>query len=307
MNTNIQLSSLTNTTTYTGKDALEFYSAAILGGNLKSLLRFVPGSKDKVKIPRIEIANIVQNADCTFTPGGTVTLSQKTLLSEKFKVNLVLCTEDFENTFLSEQLRPGAREAQMPDSFQRYLVDLIAENINDTLENDLLNSSIAGGGSFDGLLTQFAATSSGVVQVTGATLSANNIISEIGKIYAAIPNTISARGKVKIYISPGAAKYYRQALAALNNAMLLYNQGDFQLTYIDIPIVVAEKLPLNKMFAAEAEDNLFFVTDLLDDITDIKLIPQHDITGAPNIHITAAYRFGVGFGVGEEIVVGTYS
>jgi hypothetical protein len=303
MKTNVKMSSLVDNTTYTGKDALAFYSKALLEGDTKSMISLVPDVKSKVKLPRLDLAGILQTSDCTFTPAGTATLSQKTLEVCPIKINLEFCTRDFEVNFLSEQLRPGSSEAQMPNSFQDYILDEIGKTISAELERLLWQGNTAASPAdiCNGLLTKMSADLS-VIAVTGTTLSAANIIAEIGKVYNAIPNTIINRGKVVIFVSPTAAKFYKQALAALNNSLLgSYNNGDFTLSYIDVPVVVAPGMSTNEMVAAEPK-NLWYGTDLVTDIEDILIIPQRDKTGAPTVRVVAEFKFGVNYGISEEVV-----
>lgn len=298
--------SLVDNTTFTGTDALGFYSKALLTGNTKSLIKLVPDVKSKIKMGRLDLSGILQADDCVFDDQGTSTLSQKTLEVCPIKVNLEFCTRDFEVNYLSAQLRAGSNEAQIPQSFQDYILEQIAENISADLELLLWQgnedaSPVTSLNICNGFLKKFLADAA-VLDVTGTTLSAANIIAEIGKVYAKIPDTIVYKGKVVIFLSPGASKFYKQALAALNNALIgSYNNGDFKLSYIDVPVIVAPGLPLNEMVAAEPE-NLWYGTDLVSDMEDVMIIPQKDKSGAATVRIVASFKFGVEYGIGEEIV-----
>lgn len=294
---------LVDNTTYTGKDTVGFYSKALLEGDFLSMIKLVPDVKSKVKMGRLDLTGILQESDCSFTDGGTSTLSQKTLEVCPIKVNLEFCTRDFEVNYLSEQLRPGSLEAQLPASFQDYILDQIAKNIATDLDALAMtgDTSASPASLCDGFLVKWAADSA-VIDVAKTTLSASNIIAEIGKVYAAIPNTIANNGKVKIFVSPAAVKFYKQALAALNNALIgSYNNGDFTLMYIDVPVVEVKHLPTNEMFAAEPE-NLWYGTDLVGDQEDILVLPMRDKTGTPTVRIVAEFKYGVEYGIGEEIV-----
>ena len=294
---------LVDNTTYTGEDALGFYSKALLTGNTKSMINLVPDVKSKVKIARLDLANILQPSDCTFSDQGTSTLSQKTLEVCPIKVNLEFCTRDFEVNYLSEQLRPGSLEAQIPASFQEYILEQISQNISADLEKMLWQGDTAASPASicDGFLKKFLADAA-VIDVTGTTITAANVIAEMGKVYAAIPDTIREKGNVVIFVSPAVAKFYKVALASLNNALIgSYNNGDFTLSYIDTKVIVAEGLPTNQMVAADPK-NLWYGTDLMSDTEDILVLPMRDKTGAPTVRIVAEFKFGVEYGVGEEIV-----
>lgn len=294
---------LVDNTTYYGKDAEGFYSKALLTGSTKSMIKLMPGVKSKEKIARLDLSNILQAADCTFTDGGTTTLSQKTIEVCDFKINLEFCIKDFENNYLSEQMRAGSNNGELPASFQSYVLDQIAAPVSTDLERLLWQGDTAASPAdlCDGLLKQFLADAA-VIDVTGTTLSASNIIAELAKVYAAIPNTIANKGKVVIFVSVAASKFYKQALAALNNALIgSYNNGDFQLSYIDIPVVVAEGLPTNIMVAAEPM-NLIYATDLISDENQIKVLPMIDRLGTPTVRILTHFKFGNNYQIGEEVV-----
>lgn len=295
---------LADNTTYTGKDALDFYSKALLTGDTKSMISLIPDVKSKIKIPRLDLTGILQASDCTFTDGGTATLSQKTLEVCPLKINLEFCTRDFEVNFLSAQLRPGSLEAQIPASFQEFILNEISKSISADLENLLWQGDADGSPASlcTGLVAQML-DDAAVLDVSGTTLSAANIIAELAKVYDKIPNTIINRGQVVIFVSPTAAKFYKQALAALNNSLLgTYNNGDFTLSYIDVPVVVAPGMRTHQMVAAEPK-NLWYGTDLVSDVEDVIVIPQRDKSGAPTVRIVADVKFGVGYGIGEEVVL----
>jgi hypothetical protein len=293
---------LTDNTTYTGKDALDFYSKALLEGDTKSKIKLIADVKSKVKLPRLDLTNILQASDCAFTDGGTSTLSQKTLEVCSLKVNLEFCTRDFEVNFLSEQLRPGSLEGQIPASFQDYILDQVALNINADLENLLWQGDALGtpGSLCDGFIVKFQSDIN-VAHVGGVALTAANIFAEIGKVYAAIPDTIINKPDLVIFVSHAAAKFYKQAIAAINPLGGTFNAGDYTLNYLGIPLVVAPGMPTSIMVAGQTS-NFWYGTDLIGDTEDVLVIPQRDKSGAPTVRIVAEFKFGVEYAISEEIV-----
>lgn len=288
-------------TTYTGKDAQGFYSAALLTGDTKSVIKLYPDVKSKIKIARLDMTNILQEADCTFTDGGTTTLAQKTLEVCSLKVNLEYCQRTFEANYLSEQLRAGSNNGEvMPASVEEYILGQIAANISTDLESLIwIGDTEASPASLcDGFIKLFTADSD-VIDVVGTTVTAANVITEIGKVYAAIPATIKFKGKVKIFISNAIAGFYKQAQGALSGGIFI--TGDKELNYLGIPLVISPGLPTNDMVAADF-DNLWFGTDLMSDFEDVLIIPQKNISGAPTVRVVAEFKFGVNYGVGAEIV-----
>lgn len=299
------MSFIDNTTSlWTGTDAQGFYSKALLTGDSKSLIKLYPNVKSKLKIPRFDMSGLLQAADCSFTDGGTSTLSEKTLTVCPIKVNIEICQRTFEQDYLSLQMRPGSNSVETaPASIEDYILDQVAKNISKETERLLWNgdTTLSSPDLCEGLIPVMAADSA-VLKVSATTITAANVIAEIQKVYVLIPNTIVNRGKVVIFVSNTVAKSYRQAIATVNPLGGTFNAGNYELNFLGITMIVAPGLTANQMVAAEP-DNLFFGTDLISDFEDVMLIPQKNLSGAPTARFICEFKFGTSYGVSEEIVI----
>jgi len=291
-------------TTYTGKDAAGFYAKSLLTGNTKSMIKQYANVKSSIKIARYDESGILQEADCTFTDGGTGTLSQKTLTVCPIKVNREFCKSTFEANYLSEQLKAGANGTEvMPMSFEEFMLEQVSKNISFELEKVLWQGDVDGSPTpsvCDGFLKKFDADGS-VLTVGGTTVSASNVIAELTKVYDKIPGTLFGSPELVIFVNHKIAKFYMQAQATVATANGTYFVGTKELDFLGIPVVIAPGLPDNVMVAAE-KTNLWFGTDLVSDFDDVMVIPQMNITGAPTVRFVARFQFGVQYGVSEEIV-----
>lgn len=292
-------------TTYAGKDTLGFYSTALLTGDTKSKVRLVPNVKSKIKLASLNLSNILQASDCSWSDSGTATLAQKTLEVCPIKINLEFCEHDFEVDYLSEQLKAGSNKGQIPASFQDYILGEVAKNVSADLENLFWqgDTSASPADLCDGLIVQLEDDST-VLDLTAVSggVTASNVIAELGRVYEEIPCTISETGKVVIFIGCDIAKFYREALAALGTNFATYNAGNFDLNYMGVPLIVSQGLPANTMVAADPQ-NLWYGTDLVSDPEDIMIISMKSTTGVPTVRFVAEFKFGVNFGVGAEIVL----
>jgi hypothetical protein len=284
-----------NTVTYTGEDALGFYSAALLTGQTIGIIKNFPNVKSKLKIASLDLSNILQDSDCTFTSGGTIDLAQKTLEVETVKINLELCKRTFEGLYLSAQMRPGS-DAEIPASFNTYLLGEIAKNTSASVESLIwagTTSSV-----IEGFVSRFTADSD-VIGVTGSSITQANVIAEVAKVYNAIPDAIFNKGNVVIFVSNKIAKLYKQAVAAASAEA--YMIGDRPLNYLGLDLIAVNGIPADNMVAAEPE-NLWFGTDLVSDMEDVKIIDQSNTSGAPTVRMVAEFKIGVNYGVSTEIV-----
>lgn len=293
---------LINEITYYGKDTDGFFSVALMTGDTKSKVRLVPNVKNTIKIGSLNLGDILQPDDCDIEGAGNYTLAQKELVVCPLAIKIPLCAQDYESNYLSESLKPGSNiEENFPNGFVDYLFNLAAMKISEQTEKLFWQGDAAGSPASlcDGMIKKLWADNT-VIDVTGQTLTSSNIITEIGKVYAAIPETISENGQVLIFISRKAAKLYRQALVAANPALIAYNNGDFTLRYIDIELVVSAGMRANQMVAADPM-NLWYGTDLINDEKELRLI--NDPTKPKIWYIMTSFKFGVNYGVGLEIVL----
>lgn len=296
--------SLINNTTYCGKELEGFYSVALLTGKTKELIRLIPNIKSTAKLTSLNLGNILQADSCVFNASGAATLDQKTITVCALKVNVEFCEKDFETLYLSETMRPGSNvDGNLPPTFQEWILNkLIPEKISAETERLLWQGDTEGSPAdlCDGLLKKMLADGD-VIDVGGTTLSASNIIAQIGLVYDKIPDTIINTGKVVIFISPAAGKFYKQALVAANPALIAWNKGDFNLSYLDVPLVVSPGMTKNYMVAAEPM-NLVYATDLVSDETEVQVLSMKDILGQPTVRFITEFKWGNQYCNGVEIV-----
>lgn len=297
---------LSNSTTYTGKDLDGFYTTALLTGTSKSTFRLFPNVKSSVKVGSLNLGNILADDSCSFAATGTITLAQKTLSVCALKVNLELCEKDYESIYLSEKMRPGSNvDGNIPSDFNEFLLNLVAARISQQTEviawagDDSASPVTLCNGIIYGLTND-----AGVIDVAadGTKISATStVVAEIARIYTAIPNTLDV-SKLTLYISIATARAYKQALVAANPALVGYNQGSYELTYIDLKMVVAEGMPTNKAVCADPM-NLWYATDLVSDENELNVISMKGILGEPTVRMVTEFKIGFGFGNAAEIVL----
>ena len=188
----------------------------------------------------------------------------------------------------------------LPRNFSDFLLAQVAAKVAEKVEQNIWQGATANAGEFDGFQALLAADSD-VVDVTGTTLTASNIIAEMNKVVDAIPGAVYGKEDLKIYIPTSAAKFYVQAQAALGYRDL-YNVGKTDMNFQGIPLYTSPGLGNDKMVAAQSS-NLFFGTGLLNDWQEVKLIDMADIDGSQNVRVILRGSAGVQHGIGSDIVL----
>tara|TARA_X000001382_G_scaffold128528_1_gene118444 strand:+ start:162 stop:1097 length:936 start_codon:yes stop_codon:yes gene_type:complete len=302
------------TTTYAGEFAGQYISAALLSGNTLSQggLTVKPNIAFKEVMKKISTDDILKDATCDFDPTSTVTTVERILQPEEFQVNLQLCKKDFITDWEAGQMGLSAYK-NMPPKFTDFLIGHVAEKVAQRMETNIWAGTNATSGQFDGLTTimEAATGDDAVLDVTGTTVTAANVIDELGKVVDAIPNTVKGEEDVNIYVPSNVFYAYVRALGGFGaqglgangvdgKGNLWYNNGE--LKFDGLSLFKANGLSSNVMVAAQ-KSNLFFGTGLLRDQNEVKVIDMADIDGSQNIRVIMRMTAGVQYGIGSEIVL----
>jgi hypothetical protein len=298
------------TTTYAGEFAGKYISAALLSADTieGGGITVKPNVKYKEVMKTLSTNALVKDAACDFADQSTVTLAERVLQPDEFQVNLELCKKDFHNDWEAIQMGYSAFDS-LPPSFADFLIGHIAAKVAQKTEENIWQGAAATAGEFDGFTALLAADAT-VVDVTGTTVTAANVITELGKVVDAIPTSVYGKEDLYIYVSQSIARAYVRALGGfgasglgangVNNAgTTWYNGGD--LAFDGVKLFVCSGMPDNDMVAAQ-KSNLFFGTGLLADHNEVKLIDMADLDGSQNVRVVMRFTAGVQHGIGADIV-----
>lgn len=299
------------TTTYAGEFAGKYISAALLSADTieGGGITVKPNVKYKEVIKTLSTNALVKDAACDFADQSTVTLAERVLQPEEFQVNLELCKKDFHNDWEAVQMGYSAFDS-LPPSFADFLIGHIAAKVAQKTEENIWQGVTATAGEFDGFETLLAADAD-VIDVVGTTVTAANVITEMGKVVDAIPTSVYGKEDLYIYASSNVARAYIRALggfgasglgsAGVNNeGTTWYNGGD--LAFDGVKIFVCSGMSDNTMVAAQ-KSNLFFGTGLLADHNEVKLIDMADLDGSQNVRVVMRFTAAVQHGIGADIVL----
>ena len=298
------------TTTYAGEFAGKYISAALLSADTieGGGITVKPNVKFKEVMKTLSTNALVKDAACDFADQSTVTLAERILQPEEFQVNLELCKKDFHNDWEAIQMGYSAFDS-LPPSFADFLIGHIAAKVAQKTEETIWTGVTATAGEFDGFATLLAADAT-VIDVVGTTVTAANVIDELGKVVDAIPTAVYGKEDLYIYVSQNIARAYVRALGGfgasglgangVNNAgTTWFNGGD--LAFDGVKLFVCSGMADNDMVAAQ-KSNLFFGTGLLADHNEVKLIDMADLDGSQNVRVVMRFTAAVQYGIGADIV-----
>src|SRR5210317_1212690 len=301
------------TSTYAGESAGQYISAALISGSTieNGGITVKPNVKFKEVIKKVSTNDIVKDASCDFDATSTITLTERVLQPEFQQVNLQLCKKDFISDWEAIQMGYSAHH-DLPPSFSDFLISHVAAKVAQRTENSIWAGDTSTNGQFDGFSTTLAldADLPAAQEVASTTVTASNVITELGKIVDAIPSALYGAEDLNVYVSQNIARAYVRALggfgssglgAAGTNAMGTQWWNNGSLTFDGVKIFVANGLANNTAIAAE-KSNIFFGTGLLSDHNEVKVIDMADLDGSQNVRVVMRFTAGVQYGIVEDIV-----
>ena len=301
------------TTTYAGEFAGKYISAALLSASTieNGGIEVKPNVKYKQVIKKLATDAILKDGTCDFDPTSEITLTERILQMEEFQVNLQLCKSDFKDDWEAIQMGYSAFDS-LPPSFADFLMAHVAAKTAQKTEQNIWKGVNANAGEFDGLVTLMTADAD-VVDVVGTTVTAANVIDELGKVVDAIPSAVYGKEDLNLYVSQNVARAYVRALGGFAAAGLgaagtnaqgtqWFNNGS--LSFDGVSIFVANGLADNYIVAAE-KSNLYFGTGLLSDHNEVKVLDMADLDGSQNVRVIMRFTAGVQYGIGSDIVLYT--
>lgn len=299
------------TTTYAGEHKNQIISAALLAGNTlaNDAITFKPNIVGKEVVRRLETDGLIKGATCDFSDTSTVTSTERIIEPKEFQVNLELCKTDWFNDWNGYQMGSSAFR-NMPSTIQEYIVQYVAAKVAAANEVSIWEG-VDGADDYDGFATLLAADADlpAAQEVAGTSVTAANVIDELGKVVDAIPTRMYGDADASIYVAQNVFRAYKRALGGFgasglgaNGYMAQGNNQDINVQYFDgVRIVMANGLADNKMIYTK-KDNLWFGTSIASDWNEVRLLDMADLDGSKNVRVIMRFLAGVQYGVVEDIV-----
>jgi hypothetical protein len=298
------------TSTYAGEHALPYIQAALLNPSTirNGGVTVKPNVKFKQVLKKVAMSDLIKDGTCDFDAQGTVDVTENILQPSEFQVNFQLCKSDFRDDWEAMQMGLSAHD-NLPPNLQSFIIAKTAAEVASANETIIWSGDSANPGEYDGFVTLATADAS-VIDVGAVAVSSATIITELGRIVDAIPQTIFGKEDLYIYLSSDMYRAYVRALGGFGANGLGGNgfegRGNNQslgnLSFDGVKIFLAEGMPAGTAMAAQAS-NLFFGTSLMSDWNEVKVLDMADLDGSQNVRFVMRYTAGVQYAYGSEIVL----
>jgi len=305
--------SVSLTTTYAGEFSGKYIAAALLSADTldKGLITVMPNVKFKSVIQKASTDDIVKDATCDFqTDAGTLTLTEAILEPKEFQVNLDICKKTLHSSWEAEQMGYTAFDSLAPN-FADFVLAHVAAKVADRTEKNIWSGDSGDSGQFDGFSIKLDADANlpAGQDLSGAAITAANVISELGNVVDAIPTAVYGSEDLYIYAASDVIRAYTRALGGFQSggegANGYENKGNNQslgsLFFDGIPVVPARGAADGTIIAAE-KSNLFFGTGLLNDLNEVRVIDMAENDGSQNVRVVMRFTAGVQYAQVTDIV-----
>jgi len=300
-------------TSYAGEFAGRYIAAALLSAPTldKNGVTIIPNVKYKQVVKKVTSdANLIKDAGCDFAPTGTISLTERILQPKELMVNLNLCKTSFESDWSAIEMGYSAFDV-LPKTFADFLIAHVSEKVAAATETAIWTGT-ASSGSFAGFgsIVSTDALLPAAQEVAGTTVTAANVITELGKIVDAIPQTVYGKEDLKIYVAPNIARAYIRALGGFGTSGLGGNGTDSkgtqwytngELMFDGVALFVVNGLAANTAICAQTA-NLYFGTGLMSDMAEVQVIDTSATLGDKNVRVIMRYTAGVQIGAIEDVV-----
>ena len=316
---------INNTISFTPKVMPDWYYKVLLKPNFiaKDYIRVEPNVTKEAVLRKLVMANNtvsqVDNRDCAWTPKQRFSNDTNTFTVKNWKINEEQCLEELDSIYsenvLSEfrNYQSGATKTVMPNDLENAVMLHLENSLGADIDRIIIGGN---GNAVDGIqngLIDKALASSNVIKVSGVNIDTTNVLTEIQKVYDAIPNVVlneslyePEKAAVRIFVDINTYRYALQSLSGVAGEYQVvlpswtYEGG--VLRYMGVEVALVSYMPANTMFAA-SRDNMIFFTDLLSDTKEIRVAHGNDLKDESMVYIKGAYRAEAAFVFEDEVVL----
>ena len=292
------------TTTFAGREAAGYIRAAFLSNESLAAVTFKENIEYKQVVRKLVDSITFANATCDFTPTGTVTLTERILVLEKFQVHRQLCKKDFLADWEAKSEQDGFLHASLTDALIANVMAGVAAN-NERVMWQGVNATA---GEYAGFETLFLNDGDVIDVGTPEAITSANVIEEMNRLVLALPVRVRrATEKPVIAVSSNVAEAFRTAILGLGGGSYLYQGETVKMTWQGQYDIIECPGMSDDTMAMFQKSNLWFGTNLKDQWNNVAVLDMYQYDLSDNVRFAASFFAGVQYGFGNEIAFYQYS
>ena len=277
------------TSNYAGIQAMPYVAPAIYSARslsdtdpLLTIHENVPGTLNVTNVTTS--GTIVKDRQCDWSPTGTITKSDTTLVVSPFETQVNMCFTNLYDQWEIMERRNASNQDWMPTEFIDFVSFQLGKTVGKKIEQLIYVGDAGNANEFDGAYVKLGTND---VQINA--LTSSNIIAEMDKVRSAIPDDVFVEEDFSIRLSITDAKKYQEAVQ--NGDYRNFGPiGEVPQDFRGIPLKVAYGLTENNIIAGRNAD-LHFGTNLKSEISTFGTYDMRE-QGEDNLRVFSKYDLG---------------
>lgn len=259
-------------------------------------------SNGKASLKLIGGDNGMKDFSCDFVPAGSVVLSEKTLEPKKLEIELQICKEDFRGTWDGDDMGPSAWNNGIPAEIREALISRIMDQLKEQVDLYIWTGTGTTAGQFDGLIPQLEADAD-VIDINAASaITASNVVAELEKVYAAIPQKIFMKKDLVLAVSADIYRAYLSSQTALGANFVFQNSQPDIAYFNGVKLVMVGGLPARTAIAYRVS-NFVFGSALKADYNRVDILDMTPVDLSDNVRVRMVFSADTNYYYGGEVVL----
>lgn len=296
---------VTITQTLKGKDAGKLFHAMLMEVDIlaSGLIQVIEDANTPIYLNRIEVSPEIVRYSCGFDPKGSINMTEKKIIVEKYKIEMEVCKEDFRNSSIGSQFGESAWNKNMSqdlnEAVEAYCVNAAQNTINDWIWNGKKGNGIE----FDGYFEQFKKDKEVIKVKATDTPTPENVTAIFKKVKNSFTKIMRKNKMITgFFVSSDIFDSYETLLINKGIDNGFGGDANTYMKYGKIEIHEMIVFPENTIVAV-LDKNLAFATGLLQDYNEF-IIRDGDEGTKPDgkIYFKMVFGAGCGYVFGGEII-----
>lgn len=294
---------VTSLPAYVEQNRLPLIAESVLGAKSASLFNLQTDVKHAAALNLLSTdVQFGDGASCGWDGMQSQELSQRILTVGNIKVNMAFCERDLLKTWVGHEVKVKAGAEAMPFE-EMFTADVVAK-VQQLVETAIWQGNTASDTNnlkyFDGLLKILGAEDATIdVNVSTKTTYMDKLMD----VYAAIPESAYSRGDMAILVGMDTFRAFTQELVREN--LYHYNlgtpEGELIIPGTNVRLIGVNGLNGTKKAVAASLKNLFFGTDMMDDMEAFDFWYSKD---NQEFRLSIKFNAGVQVAFPDEVVLG---
>ena len=271
---------------------IEFYSRLYGMESAAGNFRVLPGIKNATKIANVLFGQLIQAADCDFTPTDSE-VSAITIDVCPLSIQTSVCQYQLEQSWLADQMTKGSNSDFTVASFMTYFWEQMSNKAHEELAKIMWQGDTDSEDTIldkcDGWLKRICGEV-GVIRAAQNAVTVSTVVDDLGDVLALATDEMLAAGNtLQFKVSPNVATAYRIATASANT--INYTTAALNLTFLDIAIVVEYGFPANTIILTDP-NNFVYALDAEGDMDSLQIVDFSKTTLDRKIGARADFKVG---------------